>query len=55
MKGFKSNGHANGHITVGGLFNQRSYDCWKGGSDWRGNRGGGGGGGKGGLGPWAGP
>ena len=36
MKGFKSNNHANGHMTVGGLFNQRSYDRWKGGPNWRG-------------------
>ena len=55
MKCFKSNGH----VTIGGLFNQRSYDRWKVGPDSRGREGepgrGGGGGGPCGLGPWAGP
>ena len=54
MKGFKTNGH----MTVGGLFNQRSYDLWKGGPDWRGREGEPGGGGGGGdcwFGPWARP
>ena len=45
MKGFKHNGH----MTVGGLFNQRSYDCWKGGPDWRGREG------EPGRGEWVGP
>ena len=35
MKGFKTDGH----MTVEGLFNQRSYDRWKGGPDWRGREG----------------
>ena len=55
MKGFKTNGH----MTVEGLFNQRSYDRWKGGTGLEGKgggtgegrvgRGGGGGGGGGGA------